>query len=617
MSGLARNAITLLSPAGKVGGVATASIRTDCLDENAALALVDGTLAPLARAQVERHLESCDACRELVAELARGFEEDAPPSPDTERLPYTAVAAVIHGGRYRIEAEIGSGSAGTVYRARDERTREIVALKIVTDPALAHRFSREATTLARLEHSAIVRYIAHGETQGGMYLAMEWLDGEDLEQRLRRGAIGWQAARVLALRLTEALAHAHALDLVHRDLSPRNVFLPGGRIEAAKLLDFGLVRLPDALALERTASQAILGTPYYMAPEQVRDPKRVDARADLFGLGVLLYEMTSGRRPFDGADLFTLWVNIVDAAPPDLGTLAPGTPPAFLAIVDALLAKDPDARPASAGFVHRALSTMEVSFAPTAPMMRPIESPLRRSAPAGAPPAMTMPPYLPPSAPPWSPPQALTAPPQATTSPPIAAAPPTPRAPSAGIFMAAGAGIMSLVAAVVFLTYALVHRSSPTEDEEPAPARATTIEKPPTPAPEETASARVIPSEARVVVSASAMPLPPPPKPSKIAARRLFCGGDQKLTERGGTYVPVTVENESAVFAGGDCQLTLEGCTVNGENSVLIGYHASVTLRSCQVNGKVQVLGKDATLVLEGTTIKGQLENNGGHVIVR
>ena len=99
--------------------------------------------------------------------------------------------------------------------------------------------------------------------------------------------------------------------------------------------------------------------------------------------------------------------------------------------------------------------------------------------------------------------------------------------------------------------------------------------------------------------------------------RRLFCGGDQKLTERGGTYIPVTTDNEAAVFAGGDCQLVLEGCTVNGETSVLIGDHASVTLRNCQVNGRVQVLGADATLVLEGTTIAGQLENSGGHVIVK
>ena len=599
MSGTARNDITLPCRAGKVGGVTTASIRTECLDENAALALVDGALASPARTQVERHLESCDACRELVAELARGFEpfrDSAPPSPDTERLPYAAVAAVLHGGRYRVEAEIGSGSAGTVYRARDEHTREIVALKIVTEPSLAHRFAREATALARLDHPAIVRYIAHGETEGGMYLAMEWLEGEELEQRLRRGALGWQTARVLALRLSEALAHAHALGLVHRDLSPRNVFLPAGRPDAAKLLDFGLVRLPDAHVLERTASQAILGTPYYMSPEQVRDPKRVDARSDLFGLGVLLYEMTCGRRPFEGADLFTLWVNIVDAAPPDLGALAPGTPPAFLAIVDALLAKDPAARPASAGFVHRALSTMEVSFAPTAPMQRPIVVPFPR---LPAPLAATMPPRsAQPSAPPWSPPQAITAPPPAAPA----------RSPSAGIFMAAGAGIMSLVAAVVFITYALTHRPS-TRPENAPPT------KPATTAP----SARLGADDEEKGTSAETPP-PPAPKPvpsSSIAPHVVFCGGDAKQTERSGTYSPQMAPQQWAVTTGGDCQLVLEDCTVTGENSVTVGYRSTVTLRRCHVSGAVLVLGPQATLVLEGTTIAGQLRNVGGHVIVK
>ncbi|MCW5832416.1 MAG: protein kinase, partial [Labilithrix sp.] len=330
---------------------------SDCLDDNGALELLDGRLPSAARAQVERHIESCDACRELLAELAKADADESGGAADTERTPIADSSGLTHAGPYRIERPIGSGAAGTVYRAVDDRTKQVVALKYVTDLAWRARFGREVETLSRLAHPGIVRYIGHGETPHGLYLAMEWLDGEDLERRLRRGPLPWQAVRILGLRLTAALAHAHALGAVHRDLGPRNVFLPGGRVEDAKLLDFGLVRVRDGL--ERTASQAVLGTPFYMAPEQVKDPKNVDARADLFALGVLFYETVSGVRPFQGEDLFTVWVRIVDHAAPDLRTLTRGVPEAFILVVEALLAKDPQARPASAADVHRGLVLLE------------------------------------------------------------------------------------------------------------------------------------------------------------------------------------------------------------------------------------------------------------------
>jgi serine/threonine protein kinase len=328
------------------------------LDENKALALVDGTLHPAERGLVETHLQACDPCRELVSETVKLAESRSDRAVDTERALTDSLMPGAVVGPYRVERPIGSGSAGTVYRAFDTRTQAVVALKHVTDPGLRMRFEREAATLARLQHEAIVRYVGHGNAASGMYLAMEWLEGEDLEQRLQRGPLGWQGARLLGIRVAAALAHAHALGAIHRDLSPRNVFLPGGHIERAKLLDFGLVRV-DTAELARTATNAVLGTPLYMSPEQVRDPKNVSARSDLFGLGVLLYEAISGQRPFVADDLFTLWQRIVNQQAPDLRRVSTSpVPERFVRLVEALLAKDPAARPASADEVHAQLLSL-------------------------------------------------------------------------------------------------------------------------------------------------------------------------------------------------------------------------------------------------------------------
>ena len=586
----------------------------DHLDENAALALVDGTLPAKARAEVERHVGSCDACRELLAELARGFDSvRAERSPDTHRI---AAGTTLHGGRYRIEHEIGSGSAGTVYRARDERTREIVALKVVTDPQLASRFAREAHALARLDHPAIVRYVAHGETPGGggMYLAMEWLDGEDLEQRIQRGAPGWEAARVLGIRLAGALGNAHRLGLVHRDMSPRNVFLPHGRLDAAKLLDFGLVRLPDGQMLERTASQAILGTPYYMAPEQVRDPRRVDGRADLFGLGVLLYETTTGKRPYEGTDLFSLWANIVGGVHVPITSLAPDTPAAFVQLVEALLAKDPAARPATGELVERALVELDAARVATEPLARPID-PLRFTAIIDSPRVQS-------STPPWTAPPVHVRspyhpPPQAVTVPPPQAPPPAPRMPSAGLFMAAGAGIMAVIAGLVFIAFALTHPSSRTKEDDE-----TVISTPA--APPETPAATPVKDDEELAPPASARPAtvvtPPPAKaapevePVKVG-HSLMCSYGT-TSETGGQYASAT-EQQNAVFVANECTAVLEDCKIRGARSVLVAAHGKLTLRHCNATGTVEVLGPTATLILEGSTVGEVKATAGGKVVFR
>ncbi len=576
---------------------------SQCLDENSALELLDGRLASGARARIERHLEACDACREVVAELAKVEGDESGGGADTERTPISdSSSGLVHAGPYRIERELGSGSAGTVYRAIDDRTKQVVALKYVTDPSWRARFRREVETLSRLVHPGIVRYIGHGETPHGLYLAMEWLDGEDLEQCLRRGPLPWQAARTLGLRITAALAHAHAIGAVHRDLSPRNIFLPGGRVENTKLLDFGLVRMSDGL--ERTASQAVLGTPFYMAPEQVKDPKNVDARADLFALGVVLYEAVSGVRPFQGEDLFTVWVKIVDHRAPDLRGITQGVPEAFILLVEALLAKEPSARPGSAAEVHQRLVQLEAAASTGRPFSHP---PYTRAIASGPPPPPPAPGFGSTSGGPHvfvgSPPAPLT------TAPAISNMPPARR--GSGVFVALGLGVTVLLAAsaIAVVGPKLLHRE-PTESTE-VDASSGAVAKPPTPeepmpAPAEEPSAlEVLPSAPKAAkrskesTDAGSPSKGPPPAP----AETLFCGADDVQHRRGGNYQPKPdfPENEP-VIVGAACKATLEDCVIGGSRSVAVMGEAELTLRRCRVLGEVKLVGA-GMLVLEGTTL--------------
>jgi tRNA A-37 threonylcarbamoyl transferase component Bud32 len=477
-----------------------------------------------------------------------------------------------------IEAVVGQGSAGTVHRAVHERTRQIVALKLVTDPALRARFVREAATLARLEHDAIVRYFEHGETPQGMYLAMEWLDGEDLEQRLRRGPLGWREARRLGLRLASALAYAHARGCVHRDLSPRNVFLPRGSVDHAKLIDFGLVRVQDG-ELARTTSQAVLGTPFYMAPEQVRDPRNVDGRTDLFGLGVLLFEATSGVRPFEGEDLFTVWVRIVDQPAPDLRQLVrEAVPERFVRLVEHLLAKDPNARPRSADDVCRALQELDEGPG-TAPLARPLAAPA----------AIVR--LAPPPPPSWP------------TARAISDAPPRS---SAGIWVVGVVGLASLllvgVAGALLVRYGARPPVAASGSAEPPVAASAA-------APSAASPASAAPAAGHAFVD-----------PSTATTTHVFCGQDAVEDLRGGSYAarPDMKDMTYAVVTGGNCRLTLENCTIAGPLSAQVMGDSTLVLRRCVVHGEVRLLGA-TTLHLEGTKLPKPpvLLGAGGKVVTR
>lgn len=249
-------------------------------------------------------------------------------------------------GRFEIKAFVGEGGMGAVYRALDRQTGEAVALKKIHASREGEaRFVREARALALLSHPGIVRYVAHGTTQNGeLYLAMEWLEGHTLRQRLALGPLGIDESVDLARRVAGALAHAHAQGIVHRDLNPANLLLVEGRVESVKILDFGLARHRVDLTQSSTHWEGPVGTLGYMAPEQARGTGEVDARADLFSLACVLFECLTGTPTFGADNYLAVLAKIVVASAPRVKELRPEVPSALDALVDRLLAKDPDDR---------------------------------------------------------------------------------------------------------------------------------------------------------------------------------------------------------------------------------------------------------------------------------
>jgi len=269
--------------------------------------------------------------------------------------------------RFEIERIAGEGGMSTVFRALDRASGQIVALKLV-DVASADvdRFDREAKLLARLEHPAIVRYVAHGGSAEGPYLAMQWLEGEDLATRLGRGPLSVDETLILARRISEALGHAHALGIVHRDVKPSNVFLPNARFEQAVLVDFGVARVLSTTPSVMTKTGLVLGTIQYMAPEQARGDKDLDARADVFALGCLLFECLVGRPAFDGQHAVAVLAKILFEDPPRLEEL--GIPRNVSRLVEAMLSKDPQRRPRDG---HGVIGFLETTSA--APLARDVD----------------------------------------------------------------------------------------------------------------------------------------------------------------------------------------------------------------------------------------------------
>ena len=245
---------------------------------------------------------------------------------------------------------------GRVYRAFDREGGERVALKLLAEEAPEHaaRFAQEARILAGLAHPGVVRWIAQGEAEDGQrWLALEWLEGEDLAGRIARGVLTVEEALAIGLAASEALAVAHARGVIHRDIKPSNLFLVGGDPRKLKLLDFGIARR-NSVTRAITRSGVVMGTPGYVAPEQVHgDP--ADARADVFGLGAVLFECLAGRPAFAGGSVMAALTRILVFHPPALRSLRVDVSPELDALIASLLAKDPAARPADGAAVAEAI----------------------------------------------------------------------------------------------------------------------------------------------------------------------------------------------------------------------------------------------------------------------
>ncbi len=261
-------------------------------------------------------------------------------------------------GHYEILEKIGEGGMGEVYRARDTRLGRTVAIKVLpggfsAQPDRQQRFEREARTISSLNHPHICTLYDIGDQDGVHFLVMEYLEGETLEKRLRKGLLATEQALRLALEIAEALERAHRQGIIHRDLKPGNIMLTQS---GSKLLDFGLAKLkadpvPAAAALTEmatephklTADGMILGTLQYMSPEQL-EGKEADARTDIFALGAVIHEVVTGRPAFTGKSKASLIAAILSAEPKPLTELVPMTPPALDRVVKTCLAKDPEER---------------------------------------------------------------------------------------------------------------------------------------------------------------------------------------------------------------------------------------------------------------------------------
>ncbi|MFO0760655.1 MAG: serine/threonine-protein kinase [Byssovorax sp.] len=265
-------------------------------------------------------------------------------------------------GRFRPEAFIAAGSWGSVLRAIDTATGQVVAVKRLHDflcePTMLARFEREARLLAGLSDPHVVRYIAHGrDAQDRPYLVLEWLDGEDLGH-WRKG-VGHTLRQVIDVTRQAAvgLGVLHDAGIVHRDIKPSNFFLTGDRASpSVVLIDLGIARsLGDP---ELSAAGFLVGTPAYMSPEQARGQQDLSSRSDLFSLGVVLFELCSGRKPYHAEDMASLARAIALGKPPRLREALPSASDALDALVATAMAYDPADRFASGRALADALAAL-------------------------------------------------------------------------------------------------------------------------------------------------------------------------------------------------------------------------------------------------------------------
>jgi len=301
--------------------------------------------------------------------------------PDAEPL--------VIGEKYRVVRPIGKGGMGAVFEAEHTLTGRRVAVKVllpqfVANEVLAKRFVNEARAAARIQDPHVVEVVDLGRTPAGeLYQVLEYLDGRELKAAIRAEApFPLGRACHIAAQMASLMGKAHALGIVHRDLKPANVFLLARDRDDdyVKVLDFGIAKLRPVQSGEGdftqlTGTQDVVGTPLYMAPEQLKGSREVDGRADVYSLGVVLFQMLSARLPFTGDSMADIFLKVMTESPPPLAQLRPDLPPALVAAVERAIDRDPLRRFADGAALAEALapwaSTWSLGGPRTAPGYAP------------------------------------------------------------------------------------------------------------------------------------------------------------------------------------------------------------------------------------------------------
>ena len=272
------------------------------------------------------------------------------------------LAGAIIAERFIIERAAGHGGMGTVYCARDLQSGFRVALKIMhqtgSSRVAAQRFTRETKLLEGLQHPGIVKYLAHGYTpEGAPFLAMQWLEGEDLAYRLRTKGLTLHESLALIRQVALALDVAHQQGIVHRDIKPGNLFLRDGEVDRVTLLDFGIARQMEADG-SLTQTGEVLGTPQYMSPEQASGQLNVSPSVDVFSLGCVLFECLTGKPPFFDDQVSVVLGKILLQPAPLLRQLRPSMPESVESLLVRMLAKDAAVRFPDASALYAALAAL-------------------------------------------------------------------------------------------------------------------------------------------------------------------------------------------------------------------------------------------------------------------
>ncbi len=318
---------------------------------------------------VEVSLEARTACPQCLAVFRGGFLRCPRDGEPLHALQADPLIGTVLAERYQIEALIGEGGLGRVYRARHVRMSRQYAIKVpfgelAYDTKVRARFANEAEAASRLRHPNVVGVVDVGESeQGLLYLAMDLVDGIALAEELeQRGAMPAERVRRIARQIALGLEHAHERALIHRDLKPENIILErdADGLDEVRIVDFGIAILQDARGDKLTTEGIVLGTPHYMAPEQAINGA-MDHRVDIFALGLITYEMLAGVLPFDGSPVEVARQNL-SAEPPPIATRVPGLvfDPLLEALAFRMLQKRPADRPQHLREVISMLDLIEV-----------------------------------------------------------------------------------------------------------------------------------------------------------------------------------------------------------------------------------------------------------------